>query len=79
MMIRVASRSVGVLCICVMFTGLAQGQKQTSSSHRTAIPETPHLQFVSEYIREISAIEDIRANCLKEQKEGNRANEKVDC
>ncbi len=73
-MIRIASSSVGVLSICVIFTGLAQGQNKVSSGHTAAIPETPHLQFVSEYIREISAIEDIRANCLKEQKEGNQNN-----
>jgi hypothetical protein len=71
-MIRNGSHTLGVLCILVIFTGLVQGQKQARSGHNPVIPETPHLQFVSEYIREISAIENIRTTCLKEQKEGNQ-------
>jgi|SRR5665213_687708 len=36
-------------------------------------PETPHVAFVTEYIRELSAIETIREAALQEQ--GQRANE----
>lgn len=31
-------------------------------------PETPHLEFVTEYIRELAAIENIRASAEREQK-----------
>jgi hypothetical protein len=36
-------------------------------------PETSHLAFVSEYIRELAAIENIRASVEKEQKQGNQS------
>jgi hypothetical protein len=34
--------------------------------------ETPHLAFVTEYIRELAATEDIRASGEKELKQGNK-------
>jgi hypothetical protein len=39
---------------------------------RTETPETPHLAFVTEYIRELAAIEDIRASGEKELKKGKQ-------
>jgi hypothetical protein len=36
------------------------------------IPETPHLAFVTEYIRELAAIEDIRAAGEQELKQGSQ-------
>lgn len=35
-------------------------------------PETPHLAFVTEYIRELAAIEDIRASGEKDLKNGKK-------
>lgn len=40
-------------------------------------PETPHLAFVSEYIRELGAIEDVRASGEKELAQAKDDNERL--
>ena len=35
-------------------------------------PETPHLAFVNEYVRELAAVEDIRASGEQQQKQGSK-------
>src|SRR5579864_4868768 len=41
-----------------------------SSTFGADKPETPHLAFVTEYVRELSAIETIRASSIRELKQG---------
>jgi hypothetical protein len=35
-------------------------------------PETPHLAFVTEYVRELAAVEDIRAAAEQELNQGEK-------
>jgi hypothetical protein len=59
-----------VLFIAIAFSGLlsAQSQKQ-SVPLKAKRPETPHLAFVTEFIRELAAIEDIRETSTHELKD----------
>jgi hypothetical protein len=56
------------------------GQTNTKSTRvsdkhsQTKKPETPHLVFVTEYIRELAAVENIRASGEKELKQGTTDN-----
>jgi hypothetical protein len=43
-----------------------------ASAFAGEVPETPHLAFVTEYMRELAAVENIRASAEKEQSHGTR-------
>ena len=63
-----------VSCIFAVF-GLGAGVASALGAQK---PETPHLEFVTEYIRELAAIETIRDSAKEELKEaGDDANEKL--
>jgi hypothetical protein len=51
---------------------LAMGSRSSCALEK---PETPHLAFVTEYIRELAAIENIRASAEKEQKQSKKGEE----
>src|ERR1700686_2730022 len=57
-------------CIVFAFTLAATG---AASSFGTEKPETPHLVFVTEYIRELAAFENVRASAEKDQKLGKKS------
>src|ERR1700730_10674862 len=52
-----------VLSILVFATpgSFCLAQTNAKAARATARPETPHLEFVTEYIRELAAVERIRA------------------
>ena len=58
---------IPALVLAVVLTPCCFAQTNTKSSRvagqpsRAAKPETPHLEFVTEYIRELAAVERIRA------------------
>jgi hypothetical protein len=55
---------------CIVFAlTFAVGSAPTFGAEK---PETPHLAFVTEYVRELAAIEDIRASGEKELEQGNK-------
>ena len=56
-------RKLAVLSVCVLAVGAAP-------IFGAATPETPHLTFVTEYIRELATLEKIRADGEKELAEG---------
>jgi len=45
----------------------AKAVPSKKSVHAASKPETPHLEFVTEYLRELSAIEDIRVNAAVDE------------
>lgn len=55
-------RTVLILFVALSFSVSVYAQtSQKSKPARTVKPETPHLEFVTEYIRELAAVERIRA------------------
>jgi hypothetical protein len=57
-----------VSCIVFAFS-LALGAASTFGAEK---PETPHLAFVTEYVRELAAIENIPASALQELKQATK-------
>jgi hypothetical protein len=62
---RITRRLAVGLCLAVSL-----GPILTASDKPPQQPETPHLDFVTEYVRELAAMEDIRASGEKELKQG---------
>lgn len=60
------------LCCIFLTLFLAASCLEAFSTKKPETSETPHLAFVTEYIRELAAIEDIRASGEKELKEGTK-------
>src|SRR5580704_5887760 len=54
---------------------LCLGQTHAKATRATARPETPHLEFVTEYIRELAAVERIRA-AGEEENDQNKKDDK---
>ena len=63
------------LAIILLSAGVAAGQSKPArpTTHK---PETPHLQFVKEYVRELIEDEDLKMNGEKELDEAPTPNEK---
>jgi hypothetical protein len=63
------------LAILLLFAAVAAAQ--TKPAHpATHKPETPHLQFVKEYVRELIEDEDLKTNAEKELQEAQTLNGK---
>ena len=63
------------LAIFLLLVGMAAGQ--TKPSHApTPKPETPHLRFVKEYVRELVEDESLKINGEKEFGEAKTDNER---
>lgn len=58
---RVRALFVAAVAIQSSFCFAQTNTKPARATSRPVKPETPHLEFVSEYIRELSAVERIRA------------------
>ncbi len=58
---RLLALSVVALAIQFSFCFAQTNTKPARPTARPAKPETPHLEFVTEYIRELAAVERIRA------------------
>lgn len=63
-----AAKSV-VFIVCFV-AALGVGSAASIFGFGAEIPETSHLAFVTEFVRELSAIEDIRAAAERQQKKG---------
>jgi hypothetical protein len=75
--LRLAAPCLVVLCAALVTTystasgqvsavQRSQGPPQTRKQGKIERPESPHLQFVTEYLRELAAMEEIRAKGEKE-------------
>lgn len=72
---------IALLLLVVLFAGVqtkAQGVEVSpprpkaaskSAAHSAKKPETPHLEFVAEYVRELAAVQDIRESAEKDLKQ----------
>jgi hypothetical protein len=65
-----------VLAILLLLAGIAAGQTKPARAAKLA-PETPHLQFVQEYVRELIEDEDLKVKAEKELGEAQSLNEKI--
>src|SRR5437879_10258918 len=52
-----------LLISCIVFAFAVAGVPSSFAAER---PETPHLAFVTEYVRELAATENVRASAEKE-------------
>jgi hypothetical protein len=66
--------SVTAFALQFSFCFAQTSPKPTGTRARPAKPETPHLEFVSEYIRELAAAERIRASGQAENDQDNKEN-----
>jgi hypothetical protein len=64
------------LAIFLLLVGMAAGQTKPSRAP-TPKPETPHLRFVKEYVRELIADESLKINGEKEFGEAKTDNERI--
>lgn len=66
---------VGFLLLILCSTVCSGQSAKPSNQHsQTKKPETPHLVFVTEYVRELAAVENIRASGEKELKQDTTDN-----
>jgi hypothetical protein len=64
---------IKILPSIVVLFALATGTALTVGAEKSeAKPETPHLAFVTEYIRQLAAIENIRASSEQELKQATK-------
>ena len=57
-----------ILAVCFSLIAVA-ARSQTKPTPKQSVVETPHLEFVTEYIRELSAVEHIRDSGEQELKQ----------
>jgi hypothetical protein len=67
--LKVLALFVAVLAVQPLNCFAQTNAKPARATARPAKPETPHLEFVSEYIRELAAVEEIRS---KGEEENNQ-------
>ncbi len=68
------SQKVAILLL--FFFGVATGQNKQMSRRSSAKPETPHLSFVREYIRELTADEGLKTSGEREYSEAKSDDER---
>jgi hypothetical protein len=65
------------LATLLLLAGIAAGQTKPAHTPTPKLkPETPHLRFVQEYVRELIEDESLRANCEKEISQATAPNER---
>lgn len=65
------------LAIALFLANFAVGQTKPAHPAPAAKPDTPHLNVVKEYIRELGEAEDLKTNGEKELSEAKTPNEKL--
>jgi hypothetical protein len=68
---------VNKIAIALFLVNIAVGQTKPTHPAHAAKPETPHLNVVKEYIRELGEAEDLKTNGEKELGEAKTPNEKL--
>jgi len=64
-----------VLVCCLLLAGIVSGQSTPTPPSQKKTPETPHLRFVQEYVREINEDEVLQASSDKELGEAKTPND----
>ena len=69
---RALAFCVAVVAVQPSFCVAQTNAKPARATARPVMPETPHLEFVTEYIRELAAVERIRAAGEEENKQDTK-------